>query len=304
MDLVEPLVEVTAACTGCGLCAAVCSPGCLEMEGRRPHAAHAGRCILCGHCVAVCPEDALRHRDLDGADFAPVRPDATPAPEALRQFLRQRRSVRRYRDEPVPRALVEELLGVARYAPTAHNAQNVQFLVVDEAALIRDLARLTVDCYRRIMRQLRNPLVRAVLTPAAGKEVAQRALEQVSDFQRLAARWDAGRDPIFRGAPVLLVAHAEKADYFGRDNCLFATYNVMLEATARGLGTCLIGYFIAAWDRDRRVREALALPEGQRAYAACTLGYPAVEFRKVVPRRPVRVAWRPGPGSPEDKGTG
>ncbi|MGQ9593205.1 MAG: nitroreductase family protein [Anaerolineae bacterium] len=292
-----PLVEATETCTGCGLCVQACSPGCLALEAGRPLAVRPEACILCGHCVALCPVDALRHRDLNPAGFAPLRPEAVPSPEALREFLRWRRSVRVYRDDPVPRSLVEDLLEVARYAPTAHNAQNVQFLVVDDRACLRDLARLTVDCYRKILGQLRNPLIRAVLAPVVGREVAQRALEDVSDFQRLVDRWRAGQDPIFRDAPVLLVAHAEKADYFGRDNCLFATYNVMLEAVTRGLGTCLIGYFIAAWDRDRRVREALGLPEGQRAYAACTLGYPAVRYRKAVPRRPVAVAWRPVEGA-------
>ncbi|MGQ9457226.1 MAG: nitroreductase family protein [Anaerolineae bacterium] len=292
-----PLVEATETCTGCGLCVQACSPGCLALEAGRPLAVRPEACILCGHCVALCPVDALRHRDLNPAGFAPLRPEAVPSPEALREFLRWRRSVRVYRDDPVPRSLVEDLLEVARYAPTAHNAQNVQFLVVDDRACLRDLARLTVDCYRKILGQLRNPLIRAVLAPVVGREVAQRALEDVSDFQRLVDRWRAGQDPIFRNAPVLLVAHAEKADYFGRDNCLFATYNVMLEAVTRGLGTCLIGYFIAAWDRDRRVREALGLPEGQRAYAACTLGYPAVRYRKAVPRRPVAVAWRPVEGA-------
>ena len=293
-----PLVEATETCTGCGLCVQACSPGCLALEAGRPLAVRPEACILCGHCVALCPVDALRHRDLNPAGFAPLRPEAVPSPEALREFLRWRRSVRLYRDDPVPRSLVEDLLEAARYAPTAHNAQNVQFLVVDDRACLRDLARLTVDCYRKILGQLRNPLIRAVLAPAVGREVAQRALEDIPDFQRLVDRWRAGQDPIFRNAPVLLVAHAEKADYFGRDTCLFATYNVMLEAVTRGLGTCLIGYFIAAWDRDLRVREALGLPEGQRAYAACTLGYPAVRYRKAVPRRPVAVAWRPAEGDP------
>jgi len=296
------LVEATEACTGCGLCVRACSPGCLALEDERPRAVRAEACILCGHCVAVCPVDALRHRDLDPAGFAPLRPEAVPSPEAFREFLHWRRSVRLYRDDPVPRSLVEALLEAARYAPTATNAQNVQFLVVDDRAFIHDLARLTVDCFRKLLGQLRNPLVRAILTPAVGKEVARRALEEVPDFQRLVDRWRAGKDPIFHNAPVLLVAHAEKADYFGRDNCLFATYNVMLEAVTRGLGTCLIGYFIVAWDRDRRVREALGLPEGQRAYAACTLGYPAVRYHKAVPRRPVAVAWRPERGSPGGAG--
>ena len=111
------------------------------------------------------------------------------------------------------------------------------------------------------------------------------------DFARLRRELAEGGDPIFHGAPVVVVAHAPKGDTFGRDNCLYAVSNVMLEATARGLGTCLIGYFIAAWGFRPALRRALGLPQGQRAYAAFTLGVPAVRHRLAPPRRPIPVAW-------------
>ncbi|MGQ9585290.1 MAG: nitroreductase family protein [Anaerolineae bacterium] len=288
-----------ATCNRCGLCIQVCPAQHLTLEGDTVQEMPFRECIACGHCVAICPVDALAHRDLSASGFDRLDPGAVPRPDALRAFLRQRRSTRRYQDRAVPREAVEELLEVARYAPTAHNAQNVGFLATDDQPFIQHLADLTVDAFRTIVAQLRNPPIRTALTLSVGKELAQQTLGSVPDFERLVATREAGGDPIFRRAPVLLVAHADKNEYFGRDNCLYATYNVMLEAVARGLGTCLIGYFIVAWDRDRRVREALGLPKGHRAYAACTLGYPAVRYRRVVPRRPVGLAWQPEEGTAE-----
>ena len=275
-------------CTGCGLCVASCDPACLAMAEGQPQAVAEAACITCGHCVAVCPTDALTHRDLPPESFAPAQAGVVPSPESLRQFFRQRRSVRRYQAQAVPRPLVEELLQSGCYAPTASNAQNVQFRALDDPAAIRELAALTVGFFGGILALLRSPVVRAALTPVVGREMVTTGLH---DFARLQRELAGGGDPIFHGAPVVVLAHAPKGDTFGRDNCLYAVSTVMLEATARGLGTCLIGYFIAAWGFRPALRRALGLPRGQRAYAAFTLGVPAVRYRLAPPRRPIPVAW-------------
>jgi nitroreductase len=44
-----------------------------------------------------------------------------------------RRTIRRFRPEPVPRELLERLVNVGRLAPSAANLQPLEFIVVDEA---------------------------------------------------------------------------------------------------------------------------------------------------------------------------
>jgi formate hydrogenlyase subunit 6/NADH:ubiquinone oxidoreductase subunit I len=54
-----PELDVTR-CTGCGDCAALCPPQCLEMRGPLPWLPRPHECISCTLCVLVCPADALR----------------------------------------------------------------------------------------------------------------------------------------------------------------------------------------------------------------------------------------------------
>jgi nitroreductase len=59
----------------------------------------------------------------------------------LMEAISQRRSIRRFKDTPVPRELVEEVLAAAVRAPSAKNSQPWRFVVLQGAAKKR-LARL------------------------------------------------------------------------------------------------------------------------------------------------------------------
>jgi F420 biosynthesis protein FbiB-like protein len=51
-------------------------------------------------------------------------------PEELHNFLRTRRSIRRFKLDPVPAEVVERMIKTATYAPSAHNLQPWRFVVV------------------------------------------------------------------------------------------------------------------------------------------------------------------------------
>src|SRR5687768_2063471 len=48
----------------------------------------------------------------------------------LHNFLRTRRSIRRFKPDPVPASVIEEILTTATYAPSAHNRQPWRFAVL------------------------------------------------------------------------------------------------------------------------------------------------------------------------------
>jgi len=59
------------------------------------------------------------------------------------EALRTRRSVRRYRDEPVAEEIIEDIVDCARLAATGLNEQPWEFVVVTDAAARAHLASLT-----------------------------------------------------------------------------------------------------------------------------------------------------------------
>ena len=55
----KKLVINAAWCKGCGICAAFCPKGALEIAGGKARLKEDGGCILCGQCELRCPDYAI-----------------------------------------------------------------------------------------------------------------------------------------------------------------------------------------------------------------------------------------------------
>src|SRR5262245_60203793 len=71
----------------------------------------------------------------------------TAPPQTLTNWMRERRSIRRYRAEPLPPGTTEHLLDAARSAPSAHNRQPWRFAVLRSEA---EKARLATAMGERL----------------------------------------------------------------------------------------------------------------------------------------------------------
>mgnify|MGYP000256372196 CR=1 FL=1 len=60
----------------------------------------------------------------------------------LWEAIKGRRSIRRYRDEPVDRKLILSIINAARYAPSSRNMQPWEFLVVQDRETLRRLSEV------------------------------------------------------------------------------------------------------------------------------------------------------------------
>ena len=279
-------------CTRCGACVAVCAEArVFEMGERTAVVVRPDECWLCGHCVAVCPVDAVEHAAYP-LEACPVI-EETPSYEELIAALRERRSLRVFRDEPVPRETVRQLVDASRWAPSASNAQAVDWIALDDAERIARLGEEVVATLGRVARLLQNRLLRPFLWLALGRRNVEEAVESADEFERLAEAVARGEDPIFHRAPVVLMAHVPEGSYFGRDDAVYAAYNLMLAAERLGLGTCHIGYVNVALERSSEVARIVGLPPGREIEVAMTLGYPRYRFRRAVARRRMELAWNP-----------
>ena len=262
-------------CSRCGQCVAVCPMGLVVMGSRFPRTLRtaAERCICCGHCVAACPAEQLRHELLPTEQFLPLAADWRGTPEAVAQLIRGRRSIRRYRPEPVEKPLLLSVLDMARYAPTGMNSQSVKWLVIYDAAKVKQLAGAVIDWMRELMQK--------------DEAVAGRY-----NAATLVAAWDAGMDPILRGCPHVLIAYGRDDDGMAQGSCMIALTTADLAAQPLGLGTCWAGFLHLAARSCPAVREVLGMPEGHGMHGGLMIGYSAETYHYIPPRKPLTVDWR------------
>ncbi len=230
-------------------------------------------CMVCGHCVAVCPHGAVSVAGVPREACPPVQRDLEPTWDQAVQFLRSRRSIRVYREEPVPREELRRLIETARYAPTASNSQTLHWTVVEGQEKLHRLSQLTIDWMRDAVRARPD-------APATGY------------LRPFVEAWDGGYDAILRNAPTLVVASAPAEASNGLVDCTIALTYLELAALPLGIGTCWAGLLQAALRNSPRVFAALGLPDGHTSHYPMMVGYPRFRYHRLPERKAPPIIWR------------
>ncbi|ORJ59267.1 nitroreductase family protein [Geothermobacter hydrogeniphilus] len=274
-------------CTLCRRCVETCPVEVLTIEADAVQQREISfGCIACGHCMMVCPHACISvtGRNLDPADLRSLpEPDARADAEALQTLFTSRRSVRRYRDEPVPAELLEQVVAMASTAPMGIPPSDVGVATVNGFEQVRELSAEVVAGYRRMMKVMRPGLLK-LLWPLLG----QARYERFNDFilplgADYIQGWDEGRDTVHWGAPALLVF--SHSPYAGAEDAAIACTYAMLTAEALGLGSCMIGGSPPILQRNKALCARLKIPEGHKPSLVLIVGYSAVPFVRTIKRR-------------------
>lgn len=282
------------ACVKCGACVDVCAGARVyEMGEESSTVVRPTACWACGQCVAVCPTDAIDHEFFPPEDTPIIEPGELPSKDVLVSAFRYRRSVRAYQQKPVPREVIRELVSIGRWAPTATNNQALDWIAFDDRARILGLARATVDGLGRYVKLARNPLIGMFMQLAVGRENTRRLREYAPAIAKMDELVGNGGDPIFHQAPVVLIGHTQKGNLFGRDDAVYAMYNMMLACQRFDLATCQIGFFQSIVERSAKLKKSIGIPEGRVPQVAFSMGYPRHTFRRAPERRKPDLTWNP-----------
>jgi nitroreductase/NAD-dependent dihydropyrimidine dehydrogenase PreA subunit len=262
-------------CKKDGICVDVCPAGILALDaetGPRVRSRMAPFCIACGHCVAVCPHGALDNVRAPLAKQVPLASAPVIDSKTASTFLRSRRSIRCYKDEPIPRELTLELLNAARYAPSGHNSQSISYMVVSGRKSVDDVSGLVADWMRGLVE--------------AKSELAARF--HMAGIVRACER---GNDRILRRAPQIVVASAPRELGAAQVSTYLALEYVELYATTVGLGTCWAGFAQACAQQYEPLQKFLRVPEEKIVTGILMMGYPRHTFFRLPERNPLDVTW-------------
>ena len=191
----------------------------------------------------------------------------------VEETIRQRRSIRRYRPEAIPRELVLRMLEAARRAPSASNCQPWRFLIVVDAEEKRKLREMAG--YPFVETAPMVVVCAADLDTYSPHSSALRYRELL-DSGILESFADQPPDPKL-GARLSRLRELDRAGLVRRAmaNTYIAIEHLVLAAASMGIGTCWVG----AVDESEEVRVLFDLPESIIVVALVAVGYPAEEPR-------------------------
>jgi nitroreductase/NAD-dependent dihydropyrimidine dehydrogenase PreA subunit len=285
-------------CTKDGMCAVVCPARIFVQQDKAtvPELEGQDRCISCGHCLAICPAGAISHSAFPPDSIVPIELAKMPAPEEVAVLLRSRRSIRAFRDKPLERETIERIIDGARFAPSGHNSQSTEYVVILDKAILSQVSAATIEYFRFEIGRLNHPLLKILLSLVA-RDLAESGRRTIPRFERNIRWFEAGADPILHHAPALLVFHARRNAGFADVNAHLAVQNASLLAHSLGVGHFYAGWVMAAcrapmspaW--SRRIPNLIGIPPANRLHGALALGYPLPRFKNWIERNPARIQW-------------
>lgn len=177
--------------------------------------------------------------------------------ETLR-VIKQRRSIRNYKDEQIKQEELEAIIEAALYAPNAGD-QAWHFTAVQNKNLLSRLSH-------------------------AAKEGARQLSIEPLLFLANDERFDC-----LYGAPTLIIVSGDQSAPVPMDaDCAAATQNLLLAAESIGLGSCWIFFVLLAFasPQGAQLRTELKIPEGYKPYNSAVFGYKQDADIEVPDRKP------------------
>jgi nitroreductase len=178
----------------------------------------------------------------------------------LFEAIKNRRSIRKYKTDPVSEDKINKILEAGRWAPSWSNTQCWCFVVVRDA---------------KIKAKLNETMIKIKLPDKEIPNPAYSALNSAPVVIVVCA--EIGKAGSTRG-PVGGEYVTDKGDWFMFDTAL-AVQNMVLAAHALGLGTVIIGAFDAA-----QAEKVINVPQGYRIVTFFPVGVPNQEG-KAPPRK-------------------
>ncbi len=280
-----------STCKRCRVCSEICPAGIIRADDEarfltdRMHL-----CIRCGQCMAACPTKSIFIEGLDyNQDFFTLpRPQGSWQP-AFFGLISTRRSIRKFRDRPVPRDLLEKIVQAITFAPPGFTPLTVELTVVNDRNLIKSAVPIMAEMYDMLLKMQDNPESRVALQKMLDKDTYQVLSEHVLPLMRvrMPALKVGTEDTIARGAPCMILFHAQVRS----DDIYIALAYGLLAAHAIGLGACAVGLIPPAINRNPELKKMFKIPEDNTVVAAMVLGYPKYKYSRGIRRSLAGLTW-------------
>lgn len=177
-----------------------------------------------------------------------------------------RRSVRNFKKKNVDSATIDKLLEAAIHAPSTMNQQPWSFVIIQNKSLLKNI----------------SDLAKPLLFREIQKNKSKNTTHTFDVFE------NSNFNIFYNANTLILICGNGKLQFFDAD-CWLAAGNLMLAASAMGLGSCVIGSALPAL-KSPEIKLQLNIPRDIYVVVPIIIGYPN-ELPIATPRKsPVIIA--------------
>jgi len=295
-------------CTKCGLCFENCLFRAWETdEDGFFRQKEEYECFSCYNCMVACPVDAISIVGVYHVDKGFYATDPHPLParmplepqdaegnpdewNAIERAVLERRSVRNFKDKPVPETLIRRVLEAGRFAPSAGNCQPWKFIVVTDKALIEEMNQAIYNVLNALYitykhdELVKNLVALYEANPDPGEFDPRVILGGIGGIAKK-------HTEVFLGAPVVILLTGDERAVAGPDiNIGICGQNMNLVANSLGIRACWVGFSVAI-NMLPALKEKLGIKEPWKVVSALVLGYPKFKQDGVVAREFRPITW-------------
>lgn len=264
-------------CIACTQCIRDCPVDDIYLKDGKAHIKNE-LCIKCGHCLAICPTYAISTDDYDMSEVIKYDKETFAIdPDNLLNFIKFRRSIRRFKDKSIEKEKIEKIIEAGRFTQTGTNSQDVSFIVVDEK--LDELKKLTYEILNK-----------------KGEYILNNMSPEIKHLERYARIWTQmyiahqenckKYDRLFFHAPIAIIVTANN-----ETNGALASSNMELMVDALGLGTFFNGFFQVAAKDNKEISDLLQIKDDKKIITCMVIGYPDVQYKRTVPRKKANITW-------------
>ena len=209
----------------------------------------------------------------------------------LLRLIQERRSQRGPYDpqRPISKENVRQIVEAARWAPTAHNMQNFQVVVIDDTEVLQAIGKTGFSLSEEFVRENYRQLSFSEEELAAKKvgvlgtmfpPFMRKPDFRLSDLTEEEKKGAASRVPLQATSVMLVVlydpaerAPASEGDFLGIISLGCVMENMWLMASSLGIGLHIVSS-LAAGPAEIALKRLLEIPANLKVAFTCRLGYP------------------------------
>ena len=187
------------------------------------------------------------------------------------ELARKRRSVRKFKPDPIPDGVVEKILDAAHWAQSGANAQPWEFIVVRNRETIHKMA----DFLEELLRDTGWPIEKTRVKEIRHRNFIDGPREGPPGWRDVPVVVVCCGDPRTTQASVLFsqfLPHEGGTGAHSLKNMANATQILNLAVTAAGLGSEWVS---VSYGIERKLKELLGVPDQLIIHTMIPIGYPA-----------------------------